>query len=151
MIKNLKLKIFQSAFGGKNFQLGFSLIELVVVMTIIMVVAMVGVVSYQGASRKARDGKRKADIEKIRVALELYRQENNYYPVAGSDLVSDYLQSWPEDPRNYSYYYARGVGTSYAYDVYAQMEGAGETNGTYSENCGVGDSVGVCNYQTSNP
>jgi len=127
---------------------GFSLIELVVVMTIIMVIAAVGIVSYQGANRKARDGKRRADVEKIRIALELYRQENNYYPVAGSDLVSDYLQIWPSDPKDNSYYYARGVGTSYAYYVYAQMEGLGETNGSYGGDCG---GEGVCNYRMANP
>ncbi|MBU1088401.1 type II secretion system GspH family protein [Patescibacteria group bacterium] len=133
----------------KNLKNGFSLIELIVAMTIVMVVTMVGVVSYQGANRKARDGKRKADLEKIRVALEIYRQENDYYPeTADSDLVPDYLQGWPDDPRNNSYYYLRGVGTLYSYAIYAQMEGTGETNGYYGENCG---DEGVCNYRVNNP
>jgi len=134
---------------NKKCKKAFSLIELIVVITIIMVVSMIGIVSYQGANYKARDGKRMSDLEKIRVALEMYRQEYGYYPLsASSSLVSDYLQSWPEDPKGGSYYYNRSIGTSYSYTIDAQVEGVGDTTGSYGDNCG---SSGICNYRVTNP
>ncbi len=66
--------------------------------------------SFVGASQKSRDSRRKIDMEKIRTALELYRQENGRYPttpntayVAGTTdtgMVGRYLEAWPEDPKN---------------------------------------------------
>jgi len=62
---------------------GFTLVELLVVMTIIVVLASVGLVSYRNASQAARNGKRKADIESVRQALVLYKQDNTGdYPQA---------------------------------------------------------------------
>ena len=52
---------------------GFTLIELIVVVTIIAVLTVVGVISYSGTNRKARDSRRMADLEKVRIALELYQ------------------------------------------------------------------------------
>lgn len=69
---------------------GFTLVELLVVMTIIVVLASVGLVSYRSASQGARDAKRKADIETVRQALVMYKQENEDYPgVVGGTLTAD--------------------------------------------------------------
>lgn len=101
---------------------GFTLIELLVVMTIIAILAGLALVSYQGARKTARDGKRKADMETIRSALEMYRADNGEYPPTTSgacgggwdrsscnpnfleELTSpdEYLAEVPEDPLNTS-------------------------------------------------
>lgn len=59
---------------------GFSLIELLVVATIIIVLTTIGVISYRTASIKSRDSKRKADLETVRQALVLYRSDVGSYP-----------------------------------------------------------------------
>lgn len=59
---------------------GFSLIELLVVATIIIVLTTIGVISYRSASIKSRDSKRKADLETVRQALVLYRSDVGSYP-----------------------------------------------------------------------
>ncbi|HYD34558.1 MAG TPA: type II secretion system protein [Vitreimonas sp.] len=52
---------------------GFSMIELLVVATIMIVLATIGLVSYQRVGVTSRDGKRKADLEIVRQALVLYK------------------------------------------------------------------------------
>lgn len=107
---------------------GFTLIELIVVMTIIIVISAVAMVSYAGSGKKARDSRRIADLEKVRLALEMVRQVGNTYPAnAQTVLVPTYLQSWPTDPKSGSYTYTRG-GTSYTYTLDAVMEDLGSTN-----------------------
>ena len=104
---------------------GFTLIELIVTVTIIAVLTVVGVVSYSGTSKKARDNRRMADLEKIRIALELYRQNvGTSYPAGLSSLVSGYIQVLPTDPKtkaNYSYTHS-----GYTYTITATLEETGD-------------------------
>lgn len=66
---------------------GFTMIELLVVATIIVLLSAIGLVSFSAAGKGARDGKRKADMEQLRSALELYRTAVGTYPVAsGANL-----------------------------------------------------------------
>lgn len=110
---------------------GFTLIELIVVVTIIAVLTVVGVVSYSGTSKKARDSRRMADLEKIRIALELYRQGlGSTYPANIDSLVTkDYMQSIPTDPKSIgeSYVYTQ-TNSGYKYTIKATVEDLGATN-----------------------
>ncbi|MBI2465333.1 type II secretion system protein [Candidatus Shapirobacteria bacterium] len=134
-------------------QKGFTLIELIVTMTIVAVLTTVAMISFGGTNKRARDGRRASDIQKIAIALEMARQVGGTYPVASGgqapDLVNgQYLQKWPDDPSGYIYYYQRP--TNYTYSLSSYMEDLGSTNGTgsYGNNC---DAPGNCNYQVSNP
>ena len=134
---------------------GFTLIELLVVSTIIIILMGIGIISYRGAQRKARDSKRKSDLEQVRSALEMYRSDaaDGYYPATGwSAMVAalalgDYLGSPPVDPKGYSYTYQLGIG-GYTYNLCAYLEG--ENPGTCSGATGCGTGI-VCNYGVSNP
>jgi len=53
-----------------KYSVGFSLVELIVVVTIIAVISVVGMVSFTGANKKARDNRRQADLEKIRISRD---------------------------------------------------------------------------------
>ena len=64
---------------------GFTLIELLVVIAIIGILATLAVVALQQARKNARDAKRIADVRQMQTALELYFNDNQYYP----DVVTD--------------------------------------------------------------
>jgi len=66
---------------------GFTLIELLVVIAIIGILATLAVVALQQARKNARDAKRIADVRQMQTALELYFNDNQYYPLA-DDVVA---------------------------------------------------------------
>lgn len=120
----------------KKMQLGFTMIELLVVATIIVLLSTIGLVSYQNVSRSARNGKRSADIESVRSALVLYRADNSTYPsvtgksnanfvsMIGTIQTAGYLSSEevadPKDP-TFQYTYSSNGST---FQVCATMEPA---------------------------
>lgn len=59
---------------------GFTIIELLVVISIIGLLASIVVVALVGPRSDARDTKRIADLNNIRTALELYYNKYDYYP-----------------------------------------------------------------------
>jgi len=123
---------------------GFSFIELIVVITIIAVLSVAAIVSYGPVQKKSRDSKRVADLEKIRMALEMARQIGTTYPVTASVksvLVPNFMQSYPQDPKTKSdYTYTRL--TNYTFSIGASMEDPGSVN--------WGPSGGI-NYKVFNP
>lgn len=76
---------------------GFTLVELLVVITILAVLSVVGISAYSGLQKNARDARRKDDFRSIKVALELYYQNNKSYPLSGATLNS-WLYSTGNDP-----------------------------------------------------
>jgi prepilin-type N-terminal cleavage/methylation domain-containing protein len=61
-------------------KLGFTLLELLVVISIIGLLASVVSVSLNSSRANARDVRRIADIRQMQLALELYFDSNNNYP-----------------------------------------------------------------------
>jgi len=59
---------------------GFTLVELLVVISIIGILASIVTVNANVARRLSRDSKRKADIQNVAGALEIYRATNRSYP-----------------------------------------------------------------------
>lgn len=107
---------------------GFSLIELIVTITIIAVVTVVTTVSFGSINRRSRDGRRSADLEKIRIALEMARQAGTTYPATLPVLAPNYMSEIPKDPKtNNDYSYVRGA-TNFTYSLGATMEDLGSTN-----------------------
>lgn len=64
---------------------GFTLVEMLVAASIAALLAAAGMVSFVNANKKARDGRRKSDMEQVRTALELYRTDMGSYPTASPD------------------------------------------------------------------
>lgn len=120
---------------------GFTLVELIVVITIIIIVSAVAMVNYSGSSKKARDARRISDLEKIRMALEVVRQTGTTYPAVLSVLEPNYVSKLPTDPKSGTYLYTPGA-TNYTYTLDATMEDLGSTTGSYA---------GGYNYRVMNP
>src|SRR3990167_10302283 len=78
--KNTKYKIHNTKYGKPS---GFTLIELLVVIAIIGILASFAIASFSSAQAKARDSRRKADLDAIVKALELARSDSSggYSPV----------------------------------------------------------------------
>jgi len=127
----------------------FTLIEILVVATIIGLLSAGASISYSQFAKQSRDAKRKADLEQIRAALEMYYSNNdNFYPAltincSSTGGITDtggntYLSSIPKDPKCniYTYYYST-TGSNYTLGAYL------ETGGT---SCGVSCGGANCNY-----
>src|SRR6202790_3859832 len=82
---------------------GFTLVELMIVMAIIMVLAVVAVPSYIAAMRAAREAVLKEDLQVLRNAIDSYTADKQKAPQTLEDLVQKvYLKSIPDDPLTHS-------------------------------------------------
>lgn len=78
---------------------GFTLIEVLIVITLIVVLASVGMPVYQNAVQRAREATLKEDLFRMRDAIDQYYADKNKYPQNLQDLVTDgYLRDVPKDP-----------------------------------------------------
>lgn len=76
---------------------GFTLIELLVVVAIIGILAVVVIVSLNGARAKARDARVKSDIRNLMSAVELYKNDDasGNAPSALASLTPSYVNAVP--------------------------------------------------------
>jgi general secretion pathway protein G len=78
---------------------GFTLIEVLIVVTLIVVLASVGMSTYQNSVRRAREAVLREDLFRMRDAIDQYYADKNKYPQSLQDLVSSgYLREIPKDP-----------------------------------------------------
>ena len=78
---------------------GWTLIELIVVLALIMVLASVALAQYRNTVITAREAVLRADLHQMREAIDQYYADKGRYPETLDALVSDtYLRSIPVDP-----------------------------------------------------
>jgi len=154
----------------KKISSGFSLIELLVVISIIGILVGLSIFSIGSSRAAARDARRKADIETIRAGLELYKADcgdypdNTEFPAVNADLLGDgspsscagtnnYIDNRPGDVLtgwNYRYWSPILGGSAVSYEMCIRLE-----NGSGSVSCGNPPSSacggGSCNYRVTSP
>ena len=77
---------------------GFTLVELLIVISIIAVLTLLGATNWIAQQQKARDARRKADLEQIRSALEMYRTDKATYPIGNQTVLPAALDPKSVDP-----------------------------------------------------
>lgn len=104
------------AIAVKKYNLGFTFVELMVVISIAAILFSIASVTYTNVTKNSRDARRKVDMESIRQALELYRSSDGLYPAGIYNDCSSltgragdmgictttklYLRSTPLDPKS---------------------------------------------------
>lgn len=110
---------------------GFTLVEMLLVVTIIGILAALVIPRIAGTSDKARITAAMADIKGgIKTALDRYEVDNGFYPKSLGDLVQKpndaknwngpYLDALPNDPWGQPYVYVcPGRNNPSSYDLYS--------------------------------
>jgi general secretion pathway protein G len=82
-----------------RFDPGFTMIELLVVVSLIVILATMGMSQYRTSVIHAREAVLKEDLFRMRDAIDQYYADKNQYPSTLEALVSDgYMRQVPEDP-----------------------------------------------------
>lgn len=96
MPRRSSLEKFQQRRGDVR---GFTLIELMIVMTIIAVLAGMAAIRYEGSLTRAKEAALHHDLSVMRDAIEQYTLDKQQAPQSLDDLVSSgYLRAVPVDP-----------------------------------------------------
>jgi general secretion pathway protein G len=78
---------------------GFTLLELLVVMTIIGILAAIAVPALRDSPKRAREATLRADLFTFRSVIDQYKGDKGNYPVDLAVLVKDgYMRKIPLDP-----------------------------------------------------
>ena len=112
---------------------GFTLVELLISISIIAILAVVLSISFSNAQRNARDQRRIEDLKAIQSAAEQYFLLKGSYPTAsGTWSVNGQvvLQTYPVGPKGagvgdtYVYSYSAATGNYYAYTLMENSKNA---------------------------
>jgi general secretion pathway protein G len=146
----------------KNLKKAFTLVELMVVITVIAILMTIAIVSFTRIQKQARDTKRKADMRTLQTALQAYYTENQTYPIvtvaelattALVVLTPNYIPTIPLAPAgtagatNPGYTYVSGV-NGFTYSICNNLETATATGAMWvvstSNAGGYGTTDGDC-------
>jgi general secretion pathway protein G len=83
----------------KRTEAGFTLLELLVVMTIIGILAAVAIPALRDSPQRAREAALREDLFTLRSTIDQYHGDKGYYPPDLATLVTDgYMRQIPVDP-----------------------------------------------------
>lgn len=78
---------------------GFTLIEVMVVMALVVLLASIGMSQYRNSLQYGKEAVLKEDLFRLRDAIDQYHADKGKYPQSLEDLVTDgYVREVPKDP-----------------------------------------------------
>ena len=78
---------------------GFTMIELLIVLTVVVVLASMSMVGYRNSVRRSQEAVLKENLFRMRDAMDQFYADKNKWPSDLSELVSEgYIREVPEDP-----------------------------------------------------
>ena len=101
----------------------FTLIELIVVITILIILSAIGYISYSDSVVDVRDSRRINDLEKLQIDLKSHKQKEGAYPLPvdsvnitnsgvviyqgtlADSILSNVIEDIPKDPRTGNWYW----------------------------------------------
>jgi general secretion pathway protein G len=122
------MKIKTTLIQKPKLRRAFTLVEMLLVVTIIGILAALVIPKIVGRSEQARETAAHADLSSIKTALDAFEVDNGFYPKSIQDLVTapsnarnwhgPYLEKIPQDPwgNNYVYYFT-GKHNTGSYDL----------------------------------
>ncbi len=127
---------------------GFTLFELLVVVSIIGILIGFGTVAFSSAQKRARDARRQEDMTEVQAGLEqCHGLLGGAYPTGtytagdtvtcGSEVV---IESFPSDPKD-TMSYSGSVSDADNYCFCAELESA---DGNYGVGCSAGETTHFC-------
>jgi len=136
---------------------GFTLIELLMVIAIISFLIIFSIGVYRAQLLKGFDGKRKADISTIKIALEEYEKDHDCYPTLAQmectpgEGLKPYLNKIPCEPNStVSYvYYPDNATCPKWYWIFTALESNNGTNCAYG--CGPTAETAIYDFYGSSP
>ncbi len=156
----------------KNIQ-GFTLTELLVVLSIISILSSVGIGQFSDTQKVARDSERISDMYNIKLALETFYLDNGTYPGTAHGISNEgekigdnignfeaimhqYLSPMPKDPINdeNTYYYSyspshcSGLTETGKENAIAVSFNKAESNKNYTRgtDCGLEQNIAFADY-----
>lgn len=156
---------------GKEIIRGFTLVELLVTISILAILMTIAMITYQNVQKNARDGKRKSDISTIQSALQQYRADQGYYPTSivfdaaltNPSGTKTYMSKVPKEtqsgqPYAYAKYPAACIDTAtdpttYCtnYCLYATVENTSNASSTATSICAALSISATSRYQAQAP
>jgi general secretion pathway protein G len=93
----MRMKLKRRKLGGKF--AGFTMIELIIVIAIIMILASVAAMNYQHSVWRAREAVLRNDLFTMRSSIDQYTLDKQKAPQSLQDLVAGgYIKAVPKDP-----------------------------------------------------
>ena len=92
-------QVFRRRSPGWRAAGGWTLVEMLIVITLVVTMASLAVIGYSTAVTRSREAVLKEDLFRMRDAIDQYYADKQGYPPSLDALVSEgYLRSIPDDP-----------------------------------------------------
>ena len=93
---NVGCRLTRRAWGARE---GFTLVELLIVISLISILAAMGIVQYRNSVTSAKESVLHTDLFRMRDAIDQYYADKGQYPTSLDALVQNgYMRRIPEDP-----------------------------------------------------